>query len=198
MAGARGWPGQPCRCSKFACSLIRVTYIMRPPASTAAARAVGGNNDENVVGRNAGDAAGERSLGRFLPNILRRICWVPLVQHDVSMMRTKLLTGVAVLLLSAGTAHACELETKILKDNSLHILVRCDDVEMFHRDMDFYHPRGGPHDEAHKCRLESVEQIDQVGAIVHTYCEYKKGNKNSALVIQLSGDDILITNTENY
>ena len=133
-----------------------------------------------------------------MSNILQRICRVPLVQHDVSMMRANLLAGIAVLLLSTGTAHACELETKILKDNSLHVLVRCDDVEMFHRDMDFYHPKGGPHDEAHKCRLENVEQIDQAGSIVHTYCEYRKGNKNSALVVQLSGYDILITNAENY
>jgi hypothetical protein len=121
-----------------------------------------------------------------------------MVQHDMSMMKANLLAGIAVLLLSAGGAHACDLEVKILKDNSLHVLIRCVDVEMFHRDMDFYHPRGGPHDDAHKCRLESVEQIDQAGSIVHTYCEYRKGNKNSALVIQLSGYDILITNAENY
>jgi len=143
-------------------------------------------------------AACGSGLGRFLPNILRRVRRISLVQHDVSMMRTNLLAGIAVLLMSAGTAHACELETKILKDNSLHVLVRCDDVEMFHRDMDFYHPKGGPHDEAHKCRLESVEQIDQAGSIVHTYCEHRKGNKNSALVVQLPGYDILITNAENY
>jgi len=121
-----------------------------------------------------------------------------MVQHNLSMMRTNLLAGIAVLLLPAGAAHACDLEAKILKDNSLHVLVRCVDVEMFHKDMDFYHPRGGPHDEAHKCRLESVERIDREGALVHTYCEYRKGNKNSALVIQLSGNDILITNAENY
>ena len=119
------------------------------------------------------------------------------------MMRAKLLSGIAALLLSAGTAHACELEAsklevKILEDNSLHVLAKCSDVEVFHRDMDFYHPKGGPHDEAHKCKLEDVEQIDQAGAIVHTYCEYRKGNKNSALVIQLSGYDVLITNAENY
>jgi hypothetical protein len=55
-----------------------------------------------------------------------------------------------------------------------------------------------PYDEANKCRLESMEQIDQAGAIVHTHCAYRKGNKNSALVIPLSGNDILITNAENY
>jgi hypothetical protein len=116
----------------------------------------------------------------------------------MSMMKTKLLTGIAVLLLSAGTAHACELEVKILKDNSLHVLVKCDGVEAYHGDMDFYHPKGGPHDEAHKCRLLDVEQIDQAGAVFHTYCEYKQGNKTSALVIQLTRGDILITNAENY
>jgi hypothetical protein len=53
-------------------------------------------------------AAGGNSLGRVLFNLLRHFCRVSLVQHDVSMMRAKLLTGVAVLLLSAGTAHAAE------------------------------------------------------------------------------------------
>ena len=58
-----------------------------------------------------------------------------MVQHDMSMMKANLLAGIAVLLLSAGGAHACDLEVKILKDNSLHVLIRCVDVEMFHRDM---------------------------------------------------------------
>ena len=31
------------------------------------------------------DATGGSSLGRFLPNILRRVCRVPLVQHSVSV-----------------------------------------------------------------------------------------------------------------
>ena len=114
------------------------------------------------------------------------------------MMKAKLLAGVAVLLMSAGAAHACELEVKILKDNSLHVLEKCDGVKIFHRDMDFYYPKGGPHDAAHKCRLLDVEQIGQAGAIVHSHCEYKQGNKKSALVIQISGSDILITNAENY
>ena len=110
-------------------------------------------------------------------------------------------------MLHASAAHAteraapaCELEVKILKDNSLHVLEKCDGVKVFHQDMDFYHPRGGPHDDAHKCRLESVEQIDQIGAIVHTHCEYRKGNKKAALVLQIksTGNDVLITNAENY
>ena len=115
-------------------------------------------------------------------------------------MKAKLLAGVAVLLMSAGAAHACELEVKILKDNSLHVLEKCDGVKIFHRDMDFYYPKGGPHDAAHKCKLEDVEQIDKAGAIVHTYCEYRKGNKKAALVLQIksTGSDVLITNTENY
>jgi hypothetical protein len=60
------------------------------------------------------------------------------------------------------------------------------------------YPKSGPYDVAHKCRLLDVEQIDQAGAIFHTHCEYKQGNKTSALVIQISGYDILITNAENY
>ena len=133
-------------------------------------------------------------------NILRRICRVPLVQHDMSMMKAKLLAGIAVLLLSAGVAHTCELEVKILKDNSLHVPEKCDGARVFHKDMDFYYPKGGPHDAAHKCKLEYVEQIDQTGAIVHTHCEYRKGNKKAALVLQIksTGSDVLITNTENY
>ncbi len=53
-------------------------------------------------------ATGECSLGRVLFNILRQLRGVSLVQHDVSMMRANLLAGIAVLLLSAGTAHAAE------------------------------------------------------------------------------------------
>lgn len=58
-----------------------------------------------------------------------------------------------MLLLSASAAHACELEAskleaKILEDNSLHVLVKCDGVEMFHQDIGFYYPKGGPHDAA--------------------------------------------------
>jgi hypothetical protein len=139
------------------------------------------------------DAADERSLGRFLFHVLRHIRRISLVQHDVSMMRKALLTGVAVVsLLGASAAHAteqtaptCELEVKILKDNSLHVLEKCDGAKVFHGDMDFYHPKGGPHDAAHKCKLEDVEQIDKAGAIVHTYCEYRKGNKKAALVLQI-------------
>ena len=116
----------------------------------------------------------------------------------MSMMKAKLLTGVAALLLSAGAAHACELEASILEDSLLHILVKCDGVEMFNQDMDFYYPKGGPHDAAHKCRVLDVKQIDQASATFHTHCEHKQGNKKSALVIQISGYDILITNAENY
>jgi hypothetical protein len=120
-------------------------------------------------------------------------------------MRAKLLVGVAVLLMSTSamhaaerTAHACELEVKILKENYLHVLEKCAGVEMYHGDWKFYHPRGGPHDAAHECLLDSVEQIDQAGAIVHTYCGFRKGNKKSALVVQSTGDRILITNAENW
>ena len=126
----------------------------------------------------------------------------------MSMMKKTLLAGVAALSVFCAsaahaterTAHACKLEVKILKDNSLHVLERCDGVQVLHKDMDFYHPRGGPHDAAHKCRLLDVEQIGQTGAIVHTYCEYRKGNKKSALVLQIksTGSDVLITNAENY
>jgi hypothetical protein len=129
------------------------------------------------------------------------------VQHDVSMMKANLLAGIAALVLHASAAHAteraapaCQLEVKILKDNSVHVLEKCDGVEVFHQDMDFCHPRGAPHDDAHKCKLEDVEQIDKTGAIVHTYCEYRKVNKKAALVLQIksTGSDVLITNTENY
>jgi len=87
---------------------------MRPTASSAAARAVGGN-DENVVGRNTGDAAGERSLGRFLLYVLRHFRRIQVVQYEVSMMRTNLLAGIAVLLLLllllAGAALASDCAT---------------------------------------------------------------------------------------
>ena len=122
-------------------------------------------------------------------------------------MRTNLLAGVAVLLTATSPAHAteqaahtCELEVKILKDHSLHVLEKCDGAKVLHEDLVFYYPKGGPHDAAHKCKLEDVEQIDQTGAIVHTYCEYRKGNKKAALVLQIksTGSNVLITNAENY
>jgi hypothetical protein len=112
-------------------------------------------------------------------------------------MKAKFLAVVAALLLSTGAA-ACELEVKILKNNSLHILEKCNGVQTFHQDVDIYHPWGAPRDAAHECKLLDVERIDQAGAIVHTYCEYRKGGKKSALVIQSTGDSILITNAENY
>src|SRR6516225_6756478 len=54
------------------------------PTTHAATRAVGGD-DENFAGRYAVGAARGRSLGRFLPNILWRVCRVSLVQHSVSV-----------------------------------------------------------------------------------------------------------------
>ena len=114
------------------------------------------------------------------------------------MMRAKLLSGIAALVLHASAAHACALEVKILKDNSLHVLVRCVDVEMFHEDMRFYYPKGGPNDVDHECKLLEVEQIDKAGSLAHMSCKYREEGKKHALAIQLSGYDILITNTENY
>jgi hypothetical protein len=117
-------------------------------------------------------------------DILRRVCRISLVQHDMSMMRPKLLAGIAALVLSASAAHAaerathaCELEAKILKNNSLHALIKCDGIEVLHEDMRFYYPRGGPHDAAHECKLQSIEQIDKAGIILHDYCEYRIGGK---------------------
>ena len=92
-------------------------------------------DDENIARRNPGAAARERSFGRTMSNILRRVCRVPLVQHNMSMMKKAPLAGIAALLLSTGTAHTCELEAKILEDdNLLHVLVKCADVEMLHKD----------------------------------------------------------------
>jgi hypothetical protein len=114
-------------------------------------------------------------------------------------MKKVLLAGIAVLsVLHMSVAHACELEIKILKGNLLHVLEKCAGVETFHEDWGIYHPRGEVHDAAHRCRLLDVEQIDKSGAIVHTYCGLRKGNKNSALVIQSTGGRILITNAENW
>src|SRR5262245_9839921 len=80
-------------------------------------------------------AARECSLGQTMFNILRRVCRVPLVQHEVSVMKKVLLAGIAVLsVLHMSVAHACELEIKILKGNSLHVLEKCAGVETFHED----------------------------------------------------------------
>src|SRR5262249_46612859 len=143
-------------------------------------------------------ATGERSLGRILLYVLRYVRRTSLVQYAVSVMKAKLLTGVAALVLHASAAHDCELEVKILKDNSLHVLEKCAGVETFHGHMKFYYPRGGPHDAAHECKLLKVEQIDQSGSLIHDYCEYRKGGRKATLVIQSTNDRILITNAENY
>jgi hypothetical protein len=111
---------------------------------------------------------------------------------------TKILLAGITMLLATGAANACDLEVKILKDNLLHVLEKCAGVETFHQDISIYHPRGGPHDAAHKCRLLSVEQADKSGAVIQTYCEFRIGAKQSGLSVQSTNNSILITNTENY
>ena len=92
-------------------------------------------------------AAGGSSLGRVMSNILQRVCRVALVQHEVSVMKKVLLAGIAVLsVLHMSVAHTCELEIKILKGSSLHVLEKCAGVETFHEDWGIYHPRGEAHE----------------------------------------------------
>jgi hypothetical protein len=62
-------------------------------------------------------AAGECSLGRSMLNILRHIRRISLVQHDVSMMRAKVLISVAALVLHASAAHATEQKLKLSMGN---------------------------------------------------------------------------------
>jgi hypothetical protein len=69
---------------------------------------LGGDDEKNFADRGVVDAARGHRLGRFLLHVLRYFRGVSLVQHDVSMMRSNLLAGVAVLLLSAGAEHAAE------------------------------------------------------------------------------------------
>jgi hypothetical protein len=110
-----------------------------------------------------------------------------------------LLASFAALLMATSAAHACELEVKILKNNTLHVLEKCAGIETFHKDWVVHHPRGEQyHDAEHECKLLSVEQIDKRGANVLTYCKYRKGGETSGLVIQSTENGILLTNAENY
>ena len=76
----------------------------RPPYRGFQQRQVSNENEASNRGRSAVDAIGECSLGRTMPNILRRVCRVSLVQHDMSMMKANLLVGIAVLLMATSAA----------------------------------------------------------------------------------------------
>src|SRR5437762_1191288 len=82
--------------------------LVRPRYRGFQQQQVSNENQASSRGRCAVDAAGECSLGRTMLYILRQLRRISLVQHDVSMMRANLLAGIAVLLVSAGTAHAAE------------------------------------------------------------------------------------------
>ena len=62
--------------------------------------------EDETSNRCAVATAGECGLGRTMSNILRRVCRVSLVQHDMSMMRANLLAGIAVLLMATLSARA--------------------------------------------------------------------------------------------
>src|SRR5262245_49413827 len=83
-------------------------------------------NEASNRGRCAVDAIGECSLGRTMPNILRRVCRVSLVQHDMSMMRTNLLAGIAVLLMATLAAHAEDLDWGRLHTETVALYGECD------------------------------------------------------------------------
>jgi len=85
-----------------------ISIHLSPDSRILYNEAHGKTRRSNFARHCAVDAARGRGPGRFLLHVLRYFRGVPLVQHDVSMMRAKLLAGIAVLLVSAGAAHAAE------------------------------------------------------------------------------------------
>jgi hypothetical protein len=146
------------------------------------------------------------------------------VQHDVSMMRTNLLAGIAVLLMATLAAHAEDLDWGRLHAETVALYGECDfDVSIAGRERlrvishctkdgrttfaaDDYlrfteyknrqlHPEG-----IKICprpvRVDDVERVDRRTFTVFTRCE-ETGEARGA-VFQLEGHTIHIYNNENF
>jgi hypothetical protein len=134
-------------------------------------------------------------------------------------IRTALLVGMAMC--AASLSHAeddwaigsawwsqyardnCELEAKIYKNDDgedfLHMLVKCNGKLDQHDDIGWYHPRGGPHDPDHRCKLDRVERLDKIAIHLYTTCKYHIAPETRGpLLIRFTGWNILITNSENF
>src|SRR5262249_51132376 len=70
--------------------------------------------------------ARERSLGRTMPNVLRRVCRISLVPDAVSVMKTTLIAGVAALLIATSAARADTLDWDKLHAATVALYGECD------------------------------------------------------------------------
>src|SRR5262249_1609471 len=187
-------------------------------------RQVSNENEASNRGRCAVDAIGECSLGRTKPKMVRRVCRVWLVQHEMSMMRTNLLIGAAMLLMATSAAHAEDLDWGRLHAETVALYGECDfDVSIAGRERlrvishctkdgrttfaaDDYlrfteyknrqlHPEG-----IKICprpvRVDDVERVDRRTFTVFTRCE-ETGEARGA-VFQLEGDTIHIYSNKNF
>jgi hypothetical protein len=141
------------------------------------------------------------------------------VQHDVSMMRANLLAGIAALLLSAGTARAveepfstlnpkgiakgdhaddwiCGLNAKMIGDRKISTHAVCVDKNgkvTLDNDGDLiFSPK--PTKCTKDYHITRVERADRNAYLVFIRCDYKPKN----VLMQMLGDTLLITNTENW
>jgi hypothetical protein len=94
----------------------------------------------------------------------------------------------------------CELDGKILKNDNgedfIRAITKCDGKER-HDDLGFYYPRGGPHTPDHRCKLINVVRVDKNAVHLFETCKYHESPRGP-LLIQFTGENILITNSENF
>jgi|SRR6516165_12007186 len=187
----------------------------RPPYRGFQQRQVSNENEASNRGRCAVDAIGECSLGRDLHGILRNLRGASLVQHDMSIMKTNLLAGIVVLLMSAGTAQAVE-EPNPLELPPDHIIARMKHIQGSSNcklDMEIVknriHPTSncwedGPwlrtSDKDHGCteaHIDRVERQDDISFLGYSSC----GSHTSVYLHTLEGprgSNLGIYDTENY
>jgi hypothetical protein len=196
----------------------------RPPSRGLPQQQV--SNESEASNRRGVDAAGGSSLGRTMSNILRRICRISLVQHHMSMMRANLLAGVAVLLLSAGTAHAyseepfsimnpkgiarsryadewnCGMNMKLVMDERkqrLNTHIACVDKNgKITADVDLYLGLQPKKDSPCAGKTLWIDYIERVDKNAFLVFTTDCKAKRRSELYQALDDTLLITNTENY
>ena len=185
---------------------------------------LGGDDEKNFADRGVVDAARGHRLGRFLLHVLRYFRGVSLVQHDVSVMRSNLLAGVAVLLMATSAAHAedldwerlhaetvalygeCDLDLSIAGRERLRVISHCtkDGRTTFAAD-DYLRYTEYKNQQLHPegikicprpVRVDNVERVDRRTFTVFTRCE-ETGEARGA-VFQLEGDTINIYSNKNF
>lgn len=96
----------------------------------------------------------------------------------------------------------CELNGIIMLkpngDTFVRTITKCDGKERFD-DISFYWPRGGPHTPDHLCKLDKVEKLDKWAFHLFHTCKYVVAPETRGpFLVQFDGENILITNSENF